>query len=92
MRRNEWNEILDRATEALAVVEHDRWAHWQRYLHSKGTLRKDGSLVLPATLVAQWQRQITTGYRDLSDQEKDSDREQVREYLRVLEAILVRDD
>ena len=75
---------LDDVLERLAGAEHDRWSHWQRYLHSKGTLQEDGSLVLPAELVQKWNRQLSTPYEKLSEAEKESDREQVRKYLPIV--------
>lgn len=79
------NELL----EALAVVEHERWSHWQRYLHSKCRPGDDGSLTIPADLVRRWSAQITTPYDELSDSEKESDRDQVRKTLEVLRAFLL---
>lgn len=75
------SEILGGLVEELASIEHERWAHWQRYMHGKAEKQADGSLVLPARLVEQWERQIETPYAELSDAEKDSDREQVQKYL-----------
>jgi hypothetical protein len=74
--------------EALASVEHERWSHWQRYLHSRCTMRSDGSLVIPAEQVHQWTRQMTTPYADLAEEEKESDREQAREYIAALRKAL----
>ena len=79
---------LEAAIDRLAEVEHERWSHWQRYMHSKGERRPDGSLVLPADLVARWDVQIDTPYRDLNDEEKESDREQVRRYLPTVAAVI----
>jgi hypothetical protein len=74
--------------EQLAAIEHERWAHWQRYVHDQCERQDDGSLVIPAELAARWQAQIETPYAQLSEREKDSDREQVRRYLpAVLDAI-----
>lgn len=67
--------------EQLAAIEHERWAHWQRFMHGKGERRLDGSLVLPADLVAKWDRLIDTPYTELSEKERESDRDQVRRYL-----------
>ncbi|WP_344653520.1 hypothetical protein [Cryptosporangium japonicum] len=78
----------ERLIETLAAVEHERWAHWQRYLHSRGERAADGSLVLPAELVERWERQIATPFAELSDEEKESDREQVFRYLPIIEAAL----
>lgn len=76
--------VLDDLTEKLAAIEHERWAHWQRYVHSKCDRRPDGSLIIPADLVAHWERQIATPYRSLADSEKDADRQQVRRYLPIV--------
>lgn len=75
---------LDGMLETLAATEHERWSHWQRYMHSKGTPQKDGSMLIPAELVQRWEQQMTTPYSELSDAEKDSDRDQVRKYLAIV--------
>lgn len=72
--------------EKLAAVEHERWAHWQRYLHEQCKPGPDGSLIIPATLVHQWTAQINTPYAELTEREKDSDREQVHRYLPTIAA------
>ena len=79
---------LEAALDALAAIEHDRWAHWQLYVHSKATRNEDGSLTIPVDLVERWERQITTPFDDLTTQEKDSDREQVRRYLPTVVAAI----
>jgi len=78
----------DRAIDRLAAVEHDRWAHWQQYLHDQCERRDDGSLVIPADLVSRWEEQIRTPYGELSLEEQGSDREQVRRYLPTVVQIL----
>lgn len=89
MNRAEAEGLLKALVEDLAAVEHDRWAHWQRYMHSKGERLPNGSLVLPAELVERWETQIATSYVDLSEAEKESDREQVRRYLPLVVGALV---
>ena len=74
-----------RLIEELASIEHDRWAHWQEYLHSKCVKNEDGSLTIPSDLVEHWEKQIATKYQDLSEKEKDSDREQVDTYFPVIQ-------
>ncbi|WP_328224018.1 hypothetical protein OG272_33505 [Streptomyces sp. NBC_00104] len=74
--------------EELANVEHERWAHWQRYLHSKCVRDDDGSLTIPAELVRRWELQMNTPYSELSEEEKESDREQVRRYLPIVSRML----
>lgn len=79
---------LHAAMETLAAMEHERWTSWQQHLHAKCTRQADGSLVIPAELVSRWERQINTPYEQLSEVEKESDREQVRRYMKVIEHIL----
>jgi hypothetical protein len=71
--------------DQLATAEHERWAHWQSYMHDHGQRHPDGSLTLPAHLVAQWDGQIKRPFDELTEQEKDSDREQVDRYLPLIE-------
>lgn len=89
--------------ETLAGIEHQRWADWQKYLHSVGlrvteanigesafygtlldAALQPGALVLPAERVEGWERQILMPYAQLSEAEKESDREQVMRYRPVL--------
>ncbi len=76
-------EILlrDVVLNALAAIEHERWAHWQAYLHEQCDRQEDGSLRIPADLVERWMRQIETPFGELSEEERESDRDQVRRYL-----------
>jgi hypothetical protein len=83
-------KFLDGLLEQLAAVEHERWSHWQRYMHSKAAKALDGSLVIPADLVAQWESQLAISYSELSEKEKESDREQVRKYLPVIAEALTK--
>jgi hypothetical protein len=76
--------VLDQLLEKLAAVEHERWSHWQRYMHEKGKRQPDGSLLLPAELVARWNAQMNTPYAALTEEMKESDREQVRRYLPLI--------
>lgn len=74
--------------EKLAAIEHERWAHWQQYMHDQCQRADDGSLIIPAELAQRWQTQIDTPYADLTETEKDSDREQVRRYLPTIGAAI----
>ena len=53
-------------------------------MHDQAIKQADGSLVLPAHLVARWETQISTDFESLTDKEKDSDREQVYKYLPLI--------
>lgn len=80
--------VLNGLLEELSAVEHERWSHWQSYLHGKCLRHGDGSLTIPAELVTQWETQMMTHYSDLSEKEKESDRDQVRKYLPLIERAL----
>lgn len=82
--------LLGGLIEQLADIEHERWAHWQRYVHSKCIRQPDGSLLLPADLVSRWGKQMDMKYAELDDQEKESDREQVRKYLPLIVSALAK--
>jgi hypothetical protein len=75
---------LNAIVENLAHIEHERWSHWQTYMHSMGVRQADGSLLISRDLVDRWDRQRSTPYAELSEREKESDREQVRKYMPLL--------
>ena len=88
MKDSQIEHVLESIVEELAAIEHERWSHWQRYMHEKGTRQSDGSLVIAAELVERWERQMETAYAELSQKEKESDREQVRKYLPTIKKAL----
>ena len=61
--------------EDLAALEHEQWAHWTRYLLDNLTPEN----------IERWRRQIDIPYAELSEVEKDVDREWAD---RVLEAAM----
>jgi hypothetical protein len=88
MKSQNIESLLGSLTEQLAAIEHERLSHWQQYLHGKGVRQPDGSLLLPADLVARWEKQSETKFAKLSEQEKESDRDQVRRYLALIASAL----
>jgi len=78
--------------EKLAAIEHERWGDWQKYMHSKcvkvidvNGVEEIREVTIPVELYKQWERQINTEYKDLTEAEKDSDREQVKRYWDLLD-------
>lgn len=67
--------------ERMAAAQHTIWAHWMGHLFAQGTLNEDGSWTMPKEKVEQWQRQMATDFADLSEDEKQSDRDQVDKML-----------
>ena len=78
------NENQIKLMEKLADIEHQRWASWQKYMHSKGMKDEFGSLTIQWQEIERWEKQIKTDYKDLSEAEKDSDREQVLRYFNLI--------
>lgn len=77
---------IEEIVEEFASIEHKRWSKWQKYLHSQCFKSPEftGALIIPADLVARWERQIATPYAKLSEKEKQSDRDQVYPYIQAL--------
>jgi hypothetical protein len=75
--------------ERLAEKEHASWARWMAYLFSKCEREvvtgNPDDLVIEKDLVRHWQRQIDTPYADLTEREKQSDREEVAHILPIIE-------
>jgi len=70
--------------EKLAELEHERWSNWQRHLHGQCLKYREGILLIPASSVKHWERQINTKYKDLTEREKDSDRKEADNTLKLL--------
>ena len=82
---------MDDYRERIAAVQHEIWSHWMRYLFSVcGELNDDGSATIPAYNVERWHRQMATGYADLTDKERESDRNQADKVLAERDAEIKR--
>jgi hypothetical protein len=73
--------------EQFADLAHRQWSGWMEYLFEKSTKNEDGTVTIPKWAVDRWNRQIATEYKDLSEQEKDSDRAEADKFLTVLDVI-----
>ena len=67
--------------EKIAAVQHAIWAHWMAYLFSVCQPNGDGSATIPTEKVERWARQACTPYAELTEGEKESDREQADKVL-----------
>lgn len=72
--------------EKLAAYAHEAWSGWMKYMFSRcGDKRLGGGYCIPVELVERWQRQMTTPYTDLPENEKESDREEADKIMKLLE-------
>jgi len=69
------SDLNEKLIEKLAALEHDQWAHWTKYMLANMTDEN----------IARWKEQIDTPYSELSEKEKDSDREWAQKVLDIIE-------
>ena len=72
--------------EKLAALAHRQWSGWMKYLFSKSIQNPDGSVTIPLWAVDRWKRQIDTRYSELSEEEKQSDRNEADRVLKIVSA------
>ena len=72
---------MDNKREALADIQHAIWSHWMKYQFSVCNQNEDGSLTIPADKVERWTRQLNTSYSELTEKEKESDRDQAEKII-----------
>ena len=70
--------------EALAEYAHNAWAGWMNYLFEKSEKNKDGTVTIPKWAVDRWERQASTMYADLPEEEKKSDRLEANTMLKIM--------
>ena len=79
--------MINQKREIIAATQHAIWSHWMRYLFS--VCHADDEypefLIIPGDKVQRWKRQMETLYAALSEQEKESDREQADKVLAAIE-------
>lgn len=78
--------------ERMADLCHRQWGGWMEYLFSKcieykpdSVQASEGSVIIPKWAVERWKRQILTAYKDLPEEEKETDRAEADKFLRILE-------
>lgn len=74
----------DETREALAALAHEQWCGWMSYLFKQGTTNDDGSFTIAPWAVERWLRQMGTTYKELPEEEKQSDRAEADRVLHVL--------
>ena len=69
--------------EKLAILVHEQWSGWMRYLFSKGKFNIDGTWTMPKWAVDRWKRQSLMSYSKLPEDEKESDRKEADRMIKV---------
>lgn len=70
------DEDMQELIEQMAALEHEQWAHWTAYMLTM--LCKDHPELNHDENVLRWSRQILVEYKNLTEKEKESDREWAR--------------
>lgn len=68
--------------EKIAALEHVQWVHWTEYMLANMSLEN----------VARWHWQMTVPYDELTEKEKDSDREWAEKVLNLVEKEIREDE
>lgn len=76
---------IDHLKENIANLCHEQWSGWMKYLFSKCEINIHGHYVIPKWAVERWMRQMNTDYKDLSEEEKNSDREEAEKFIKMVE-------
>jgi hypothetical protein len=73
--------------EELADLCHKQWSGWMEYLFSKCVPCEvnEKCIIIPAWAVERWKRQIATPYSELSEEEKNQDRQEADRFLKIFE-------
>jgi len=77
--------------EDLAALCHEQWSGWMEYLFSKcidkyynhKTMKPD--ITIPKWAVDKWRQQMRTAYKDLREEEKESNRKEVDRFIKLFE-------
>lgn len=71
-------------TEKLAAYAHKAWSGWMQYLFEKSIENEDGTITIPKEFAERWKRQANTEYTDLSEGERESDRDEARTMIKIM--------
>jgi hypothetical protein len=83
-KMNNEDEIL----EKIADLVHDQWIHWMKYLIYKKPLSYWDDVEIETVQFdikdwLRWHKQMKTPYSNLTEKEKESDREWARKYIQI---------
>ena len=76
--------------ERLAELCHDQWSGWMKYMlhEDRGALLSTPAWVINTESFKRWSRQMNTPYAELSEKEKESDRNEADKFIALVEEFL----
>ena len=89
-----WNKTMtdnEGLKEQLAEYAHKSWSGWIIYMFSKMERQSNGDWWIPKWAYERWTRQSNTPYKDLSEDEKDSDRDESKAIMSITRAELTKE-
>lgn len=84
MNKNEVDKAENDIVELLADLAHRQWSEWMNYLFDISDCNDNGTVTIPKKYVDRWTKQILTNYKNLSQEEKESDRIEARKVIATL--------
>jgi len=79
----------NKTREGLAELCHEQWSDWMKYFINKCACMPDGGRNVSAAYVTNLLKQIDTKYKDLSEEEKNSDREESDKFIKYFRSIKI---
>lgn len=76
-------EDIDPVLEKLANTAHEVWSGWVSDLIIKHQIY-EGAILIPTEKVNRWKELVATSYDDLSEEEKEKDRDEAIKYMNAL--------
>ena len=70
--------------EQLAYYAHDAWSGWMKYMFKKMKINDDGTATMPKWAVDRWTFQMKKTYNELSDDMKESDRQEADRMITII--------
>ena len=73
--------------ELLAEYAHNAWSGWMKYLFEQcetPVAAEGKEYIIPEWAVKRWTRQMTTLYKDLPYEEKQSDRKEADQMIAII--------
>lgn len=69
----------------VANMSHIIWSNWIRYMLPRCSVDKKNNFIIPKDLIERWYKQSCINYKDLTNEEKQSDIEIALKYLKLID-------